>query len=287
MRRTAPAPRIGCAHRPGHHQDGLQRGVRAYLYRPLSRKASGRRAVAVYRRAVGDAGAAAVAGGRGRSAGHRAQKAQRGRRPRALLLVALQAHQGQRPAHAQPAGTRPGEVAAVQGILRARRGGRAGDTGKGAGLSHPREGTGTVPPGSGDQRPGHHGRSCAGGARHRVRRAVPGKDHEARLRTDRACQPQQPRAAQGMAGGTGHGGRYARQKGGARAPSRRGGRCAGGAETAPAHGKNEREEIRGHPTLGVRGRARPRAAAILRGQPHRALGRQARPDTKSTSKPHP
>ena len=42
---------------------------------------------------------------------------------RALLLVALQAHQGQRPAHAQPAGTRPGEVAAVQGILRARRGG--------------------------------------------------------------------------------------------------------------------------------------------------------------------
>ena len=97
------------------------------------------------------------------------------------------------------------------------------------------------------------------------------EDHEARLRTDRACQPQQPRAAQGMAGGTGHAGRYARQKGGTRAPSRRGGRCAGGAETAPAHGENEREEIRGHPPLGVRGRARPRAAAILRGQPHRKV----------------
>ena len=160
---------------PAVTKSGLQRGVRAHLYRSLSRKASGRRAVAVYRRAVGHAGAAAVAGGRGRGAGHRAQKAQRGRRPRALLLPALQAHEGQRPPHAQPAGARPGEVAAIQGILRPRRGRRAGDTGKAAGLSHPREGTGTVPPGSGDQRPGHHGRSRAGGARHRVRRAGAGK----------------------------------------------------------------------------------------------------------------
>ena len=95
--------------RPGHHQDGLQRGVRAYLYRPLSRKASGCRAVAVYRRAVGDAARCRCRWRAWAKCWASSAKSSKRAATSCATSRCLQAHQGQRPAHAQPAGTRPGE----------------------------------------------------------------------------------------------------------------------------------------------------------------------------------
>ena len=213
--------------------------------------------------------------GRGQSPATAAGQSQNagGRCADPLLLLPLQAHPSQRRAHPQPAAARPRQVGDFPAVQYPRRGNRT---------AH-RQATGTLPRAGrhlaavagrcADEQPRHRHRRRTDQRRPLVRRPIQRRAVRRSAAADRACQPQQPRAAAGVAGSErcrparptkGYG-----SAGAGKSPARR---DPPGAGDPAGLGQIQPEKVRCHSGSHRTRRAHTRYPTVLRCHAHRALG---------------